>query len=715
LRKLYKDSLLVFLRSKNLSIAYFILLAISLVYFVFCINNFLKYNEIFSVAIWLVRPCILLSAFFIYFSYELVIKMYDHNMVEYLKTFQYGLLKAYGAIILCLLTVVLLPAIMFSSFMLYMYYYSGVQYLPFFIHLVKLSLLYFWLLLIVSTLLGTAMAAKLKTKRLAVYSLTVIFMLLNTTFTDVPFRIPYLLFNSYRTEKILYNIKDFVTVVPYELGNNFTIDAIYGFPMEPIRWILAVFWVLFPLTLILTECFNRKTQKALLATSGLMVLLGVGLFSVRGSTLIMDMRVNSYPFADPFYYLDRPREDYDGYEAGFIVEEYDMDLTISNELQAEVEVTIDNPDLDNYEFTLYHGYVLTSVRTEHGEIPFAREGDYISIGNLYDADIIMFKYYGKSPKFYANRQAITLPGYFAYYPQAGRKNIWDLDQYGYVRNTSRNESQYSVKIHSGLKIFCNLAGTDNSFHGKSNGVTLFAGMYDEIDENIYAEPMRNDLPKREYINEAQEILNDIFDRLERSRPESINLVLDKRFFQVPRNFGLNSNTDNLVIMSDHITSISCNNGTELAMNIMEAIIKPKSASDFQFRMDYLKYLFNRLDENEPLFQTSVDLNLLLKEMGEWRSLTGKYPDMNGSKYKDLSEEEREVHITVERRMYELHFVISEKAAKYLFYESPQKEDNMRLFFDYFTSENEQDYLQLVERIVKEELEHAHIKKSEQAL
>ena len=146
MRKLYKDSLLVFLRSKNLSIAYFILLAISLVYFVFCINNFLKYNEIFSVAIWLVRPCILLSAFFIYFSYELVIKMYDHNMVEYLKTFQYGLLKAYGAIILCLLTVVLLPAIMFSSFMLYMYYYSGVQYLPFFIHLVKLSLLYFWLL-----------------------------------------------------------------------------------------------------------------------------------------------------------------------------------------------------------------------------------------------------------------------------------------------------------------------------------------------------------------------------------------------------------------------------------------------------------------------------------------------------------------------------------------------------------------------------------------
>lgn len=715
MRKLYKDSLLVFLRSKNLSITYFILLALSLVYFVFCFNNYLKYNEIFSAAIWLVRPYIFLTAFFIYFSYELVIKMYDHNMVEYLKTFKYGLLKAYGAIILCLLTIVVLPAIMFSSFISYMYYYIDVQYLPFLIHLVKLSVLYFGLLFVASMMLGTAMAAKLKTKRLAVYSLTVIFMLLNTTFTDIPFRIPYLLFNSYQTEKILYHIKDFLTIVPHQLGNNFAIDPIYGFPMEPIRWILAVFWVLFPLTLILTECFNRKTKKALLTTSCLMVLLGVGLFSVRGSTLIMDMRVNSYPFADPFYYMDGPREDYDGYEAGFIIEEYDMDLTISNELHAEVEVTIDNPDLDNYEFTLYHGYVLASVRTEHGEIPFAREGDYISIGNLNGADTIIFKYYGKSPKFYANRQAITLPGYFAYYPKAGRKNIWDLDQYGYVCNTSQNESQYTVNIHSGLEIFCNLAGNDNSFHGKSNGVSLFAGMYDEIDENIYAEPMRSDLPKREYIDEAQEILIDIFNRLERSGPESLILISDKRFFQVPQNFGLNSNTGDLVIMSDHIISISCNNASELAMNVMEAIIKPKSASNYKFRMDYLKYLFNRPDECDPLFQTAVDLNLLLEEIDEWRSLTGKSLNMNGKKYEDMSDEEREAHVTVERRMYELHFIVSEKAAKYLFYESPRKEDNMRIFFDYFNSENEEDYLQLVENIVMEELEHDHIEKSEQAL
>jgi len=371
---------------------YFVLLALILAYFGFCFNNYLVYGDIFSVAIWLVRPDIFLIAYFIYLSYELAVKMFDNNMVEYIKTYEHGLLKAYGAIILSLLTIVAIPSIMFFAFILFMYYFSNVQYLPLLIHLIKLSVLYFGLSFLIGIMLGTVMAAKLKTNRLAVYSLTVVFMLLNTTFTEVIFRIPYLLFNSYPTERMLYYIKDFFTIVPYELGSSFAIYPIYGFPMEPIRWILAVFWVLFPLSLILTECFNRKTKKALTAISCLIVLLGVGLFSVRGSTLLMDMRVDSYPYADPIYYMERPREDYNGYEAGFTIEEYKMDLTISNELHAEVAVTVDNHDLDSYEFTLYHGYRLKSVRTEDGEIPFTREGDYISIGSLNGADRLIFKY-----------------------------------------------------------------------------------------------------------------------------------------------------------------------------------------------------------------------------------------------------------------------------------------------------------------------------------
>lgn len=47
-------------------------------------------------------------------------------------------------------------------------------------------------------------------------------------------------------------------------------------------------------------------------------------------------------------------------------------------------------------------------------------------------------------------------------------------------------------------------------------------MYDEIADNIYAEPMRKDLPQKQTIREAEQILHDPFKRLE--RPQFILLI-----------------------------------------------------------------------------------------------------------------------------------------------------------------------------------------------
>jgi len=232
-------------------------------------------------------------------------------------------------------------------------------------------------------------------------------------------------------------------------------------------------------------------------------------------------------------------------------------------------------------------------------------------------------------------------------------------------------------------------------------LSLLAGMYDEVAENIYAEPMRSDLPKREYIREAEEILIDLFNRLERKKPV---VLTDKKFFQVPGSFALNSNTEGVVVMSDHITATCCNNGSQLAEITMRSILKPKSASCFRFMMDYLKYLFNRQDESDPLFQSAVDLNLLLEEINELQFLAAKYPDMDREKYLNMNEQERKAYDAAQKRMHDPNNNVDEKAAKYLFYESPRKEENMRIFFDYFTSESDEDYLELVEKIVREELE-----------
>lgn len=703
--KLFKDTFFVFFRSKNLCLPYLTLLVLI---FVFFINIFLRYS---GIIIWnsgnlisfihrLLLPCIFFIAFFIYFSYELTMRMYDNNMVEYLQAYKQGLWQAYSAIIVFLLTLVAIPYFFIFAFFVFIYFYYDVQYIPFLIHLTKLSLLYFGLAPVAAIMLGTAMAARLKTKRFAVYSLTVLLILLNTTFTTIPFRVPYLLFNSYWTEKMLYYIQDFFTLVPYALGNSVGIDPIYGFPMEPIRWFLAVFWILFPFILILTECFQRKTKKALLASGCLVLLLGVSLFVVRGSTLITDSRINSFSFADPSYYTNKPREDSNGFDSGFMIEEYRMDLTISNELHAEVVVTLDNNGLDRYDFTLYHGYIVKSVRTEDGDIPFTREGDYISIGSLNGAGSLIFTYYGKSPKYYANSQAITLPGYFAYFPKAGRTNIWDLDQNDYVINISPNESYFTVNVRSNLKVFCNLAGSDNVFQGRSNGLSLFAGMYDEVAQNIYAEPMRCSLLQRDIFREAEKIVNDILDRV--ARPEYAMLFSEKKLFQVPRNFGLNSRMEDIVFMSDHITFISGYNGQILAEIIMSSLLKPKVGSEFGF--GYMDAVFSKLDETDSIYQKPVDLNILLKEINERQAFVARYSDMNYEKYQQMSEQEKEAFLADERRVYSyLISSVDKKAAKYLFYESPHKEKHLQFFFDYFISDSNESYLDMIERIIMEEM------------
>lgn len=701
--KLYKKTMLVFWRSKNLIVPYWVMLAIFSLYTAFRFVQYMEYNNIFMTMRWLVIPCVFLIASFIYFSYELTIKMYENNMVEYFKTYRQGLWQAYEAIILCLLTWAAIPVIMFLLFMLFFYKYINVQYYPFLVHLVKVSLLYFGLSFIAGIMLGTVMAAKLKSNRLAVYSLTVLFMLLNTTFTSsLFFHISYMLLNSFPTEKVLFGIKDFFTLVPHQLGSNFAIDPIYGLPMEPIKWILAVFWIIFPLTLIMSECFDRKAKQAFTATACLILVFAVALFTFRGSTLIMDLRNDSHPYSDMLYYQDRPEVDYRGYKAGFNINNYDMDLAVSNELHAIVKVTVDNPDLDRYEFTLYRGYKLDRVRTENEAIPFKREGDYISTGSLKGADYLIFEYHGKSPKYYANRQAITLPGYFAYYPKAGRSNIYDVVRTGYVVNLSPNESRYEVKVHSDLEVFSNLPGGNNTFSGKTNGLSVFAGMYDEIADNIYAEPMRKDLPQKQTIREAEQILYDTFKRLERPEPEELKHLADKKFFQVPGNFTINSSIEETVVMSDHITAVYCANGPQVATMIMQSIIKPRSAS-YRLEYDYLSYLFKQKDMSDPVLKKTVDSEQLLQEIDEWQSLNEKHSKINKKTLENMNEQEKDAYDIDARRMCDLDSSVRNKAPLYLFYQSPCKEENFRVFYDYYTSGSTQDIWELVKSIIREEM------------
>ncbi len=697
--KILHYTISAFFRSKNTGRVYLLFFALLFAYLGYCFNNYLRFGEIYSTLIWLVRPCIFVVAFFIYCGYELAVQLNDHHMIEYLATYRNGLFKAYGAFILTGIILTTPVFIMILTFVIFLYRYSGIQYTPFLIHTTKLAVLYYEISPVIGVMLGTAMAAKLKTNRLAVYSLTVILVLLNTTYTDAPFRIPYLLFNSYFIERLLYYFKDFFTLVPHQLGSQFMVYPIYGFPMEPIRWYMAGFWFMFSLSLIMSVCSYRRIKYLMQVVTVGIIFIGIGLFSFRGSTLLMDMRVDSFPYADPFYYMERSLDDGISREAAFSIEEYDMSLTISNELHAEVTVSLNTDQLDQYDFTLYHGYILTGVSTENGQIPFIREGDTISIRDIKGVKKLTFQYHGKSPKYYANKQGITLPGYFAYYPKAGRLPIWDKDRYGYVINVPQEISGYTVVVKSRLPIFTNLEGDGNILHGRTNGLSLFAGMYEEVDEHIYAEPLANSIPNRLAILEAEQVLSDIFRFLNHS--ELYVSLQDKKVFQVPYSFVLNSNTEQLVIMDDHITGDYFSDAQSIVSSYMMAIMKSRN----WLRFDYIKHLSQRFfkdNGSDPEMTNKVDINQILESINEWRDLTAKYQDMTREKYLEMDDSEKQMYYEAKDRLTDLETIINEEAFRYLFVESPRQEVHLRVFFEYFYSGSEEDCYELIEKQLREE-------------
>ena len=69
----------------------------------------------------------------------------------------------------------------------------------------------------------------------------------------------------------------------------------------------------------------------------------------------------------------------------------------------------------------------------------------------------------------------------------------------------------------------------------------------------------------------------------------------------------------------------------------------------------------------------------------------------------MNEQEKQLSHSEEKRAWELWISFRDTAPLYLFYQSPRKEENFRIFYDYYTSGSTQDFWELVKSIIKEEI------------
>ena len=264
-------------------------------------------------------------------------------------------------------------------------------------------------------------------------------------------------------------------------------DTAYGVAMENCRWILAAFWALLLLSIILWK-YRAKKNLFEVCIAGLCLIgaLFCGVrFGLRGndSILIKDKRPDGILYGENNYRMSKGSEDV--IAADFTAEKYELILNIDESLDAVATIHVFPTDLEQYCFTLYHGYKVSSVTNESGErLSFTQEGDYLEIISTGNTKALTVSYSGNGNKYFANKQGISLPGYFSYYPMAGHLPVWDFQKAAFFVNTDFNDAEFYVKVNSHNKVYSNLKTIgENTFEGVTDTVSLYAGLIVETDIN----------------------------------------------------------------------------------------------------------------------------------------------------------------------------------------------------------------------------------------
>lgn len=364
-------------------------------------------------------------------------------------------------------------------------------------------ILNFILFPVVGMFLGIFMGGCLR--RWQGFLLLVIFMLL---FIGVFQTINIQLFFVYEGKVNLDILSRILTLT--QPNQQWVLDEQYLIPVELYRYFLYFGWMLLFLGCAVFSLLKRKKRLSCVPLWALCVLC---FWQVVDAGCISDMNSNIGNAANDFNtFLD---EEAEFVVPDFSVKSYDIRLSVAKELKAEVCMKLDRQQ-NEYQFTLYRGYKLESVKDEDGKpLEYQRDKDYVTVYTKRPASQITMKYSGYSGTFISNSNAILLPGFFAWYPQPGFRPVFirtivdTYDSYGYNKNIAEfPEAEFHVKVSGYLNpVYSNLDDNGDMFEGKAKTVTLMGGAVEENVQNdvriVY--PSLMEVPEN-YVQQYQDEL-----------------------------------------------------------------------------------------------------------------------------------------------------------------------------------------------------------------
>lgn len=268
----------------------------------------------------------------------------------------------------------------------------------------------------------------------------------------------------------------------YYENHNWAACTQLGLQTDWSRGSLLLFWVLFLAAAICFSLLRKKAPKR--AVSGVLALASLcclvyaclpsGAFRIDDSSWDGTMQ-------DYMTYSDQPvGVHYDDIDYAFT--DYDLELHFGRNLAVEARLQLhsDTP-ATQFEFTLYHSYRIRSLTGVDVPVAWSRTGDTVTLCTekpVTDCTLYL-TYRGSHKIFFAFSEGALLPGWFPWYPMAGRHPvILNFETYTSCYNVFNRIQPAHITLRSNGRFttLTNLEeGEDGSFSGTGDSITLLGG------------------------------------------------------------------------------------------------------------------------------------------------------------------------------------------------------------------------------------------------
>lgn len=255
-----------------------------------------------------------------------------------------------------------------------------------------------------------------------------------------------------------------------------------GLQTDPERIWLFIFWVTFiaccALLVRIKKISIRRIIVGILAPfmvfSMAMSYLPSGAYHIDGNW--DGVMQDYYTYDTPVQITDQSSS------CGYRVTNYKMELSFNRFLDADCEMAIEaDLPLNQFIFTLYHGYEISGIRSESTGISWEQKGDCVLISTEQPLSELKLtiSYRGSHKVFYSYSEGAMLPGWFPWYPMTGERQI--IRNYitvpsGYNTFNRIPPADISLHVNGGFQIVTNLTAYDGDIYaGTSDSITLIGG------------------------------------------------------------------------------------------------------------------------------------------------------------------------------------------------------------------------------------------------